>query len=255
MNEHIPTITFTKTEDNKVIIDIESEVQISHIIYNWNNEASQTIEESGKTNIEEVIDIPAGENILNLTVIDANGKETKKQETYVIEQSKPIIELAVVGDDIKIKVTSKAQLSYITYKWNLEAETKEDMNTYENRNNFEKTISIPKGQNTLKVVAVDVNQVSSEKSQDIKGVVRAKTDAIVRGEYLEFTVTGEENIKTVEFTFNGEKSLMNSSTFGETKVVRYKVKMIEGMNYLKVVSTTQSGAVDTTVWKYEYKAQ
>ena len=48
---------------------------------------------------------------------------------------------------------------------------------------------------------------------------------------------------------------MNTDTFGETKVVHYRVKMIEGMNYLKIVSTTQSDAVDTTVWKYEYKTQ
>ena len=250
-----PTITLTKTDENKIIISVQSEVQISHIIYSWNNEAAQTIDETGKTNVEEIIEAKSGENTLDVSVIDANGNETKKQETFVVEQSKPIIELSVVGNDIKISVTSQVELSYVTYKWNSEEEQKEDMLTYEDRTKFEKSIEIPKGQNTLKIVAVDVNENKTEKTQDIKGVTKAKTSVTVKGKYLEFTVKGEDNIKTVEFTFNGKKYIMNTETFGETKTVRYKVEMVSGWNYLKIVSTTQSDAQDTSVWKYEYKAQ
>lgn len=250
-----PVITLTKTEDNQIIINVQSEVQISHIIYSWNNEAAQTIDETGKTNIEEIIDAKSGENILNISVIDANSNETKKQETFIIEQSKPVIELSVVGNDIKISVTSQVELSYVTYKWNSEEEQKEDMLTYEDRTKFEKSIEIPKGQNTLKIVAVDVNENKTEKSQDIKGVTKAKTSVTAKGEYLEFTVKGEEYIKKVEFTFNGKKYIMNTDTFGETKIVSYRVQMVSGWNYLKIVSTTENDAQDTSVWKYEYKAQ
>lgn len=247
-----PTITLTKTDDNKVIINVQSEIAISHIIYDWNNESSQTLDETGKTNIEEIIDIPVGENILNVSVIDSNGEETKKTETYVVEVSKPVIELSVVGNDIKITVNSEVELSYVTYKWNLEEEKKQDMVTFEDRTKFEKSLEIPKGQNTLKIVAVDINNNQSEKSQEIKGVTKAKTACKSKGEYIYFTVTAEENIKTVEFTFNGKKYLMNTDTFGETKEVKYSIKMIPGKNYLKIVSTTQSGAVDTSVWVREY---
>ena len=250
-----PTITLTKTEDNKVIINVESELAISHIIYDWNGEAAQTLDEAGKTKIEEIIEIPAGQNTLNVSIIDSNGQETKKSETYLIEVSKPVIELSVVGNNIKVTVTSKIELSYVTYKWNSEEEKKQDMYTFEDRTKFEKELEIPKGQNTLKIVAVDINNNQSEKSQEIKGVVKAKTSTRARGEYIHFNVIGEENIKTVEFEFNGEKFLMNTETFGETKEVKYKMKMVSGWNYLKIVSTTDSGAVDTTFWKYENKAQ
>ena len=253
--EYIPIITLTKTENNKVILNVESEVAISHIIYNWNNETAQTLEETGKTNIEEIIDIPTGENTLNISVIDSNEKETKKSETFILEVSKPVIELAVVGNDIKITVTSEVELSYVTYKWNSEEEKKQDMLTYEDRTKFEKLVEIPKGQNTLKIVAVDVNENKTEKSQEIKGVTKAKTTVVAKDNYLDFTVTGEENIKTVEFEFNGKKYLMNTDTFGETNTVHYKMPMVSGWNYLKIISTTQSGAQDTSIWKYEYKGQ
>jgi hypothetical protein len=245
----------TKTEDNKVIINVESQTAISHIIYDWNNGTAQTLDETGKTNIEEIIDIPVGENTLNISIIDSNGEETKKSEKYIVEASKPIIELSVVGNNIKIAVTSEVELSYVTYKWNQDEEKKQNMNTFENRTKFEKQLEIPKGQNTLKIVAVDINNNQSEKSQEIKGVVKAKTTTIARGEYLHFIVKGEDDIKTVEFEFNGKKYLMNTETFGQTKTVNYKMKMISGWNYLKIISTTAGGAVDTTVWKYEYKPQ
>ena len=250
-----PNIVLTQTEDNKLIMNIQSTVAISHLIYSWNNESAQTIEETGKTTIEEIIDIPIGENVLNLSVIDSNGNETKESKSFVIDLTKPVIGLDKVGNNIKISVVSETELSYITYRWNLEEEKREDMSTYEDKKNFEKIIGIPKGQNTLKIIAVDINQNESEKSQEIKGVTRAKTNVVKVDNCLEFTVVGEENIKTVEFTFNGKTYVMNTDTFGETNTVHYKVQMVEGMNYLKIVSTTQSDAVDTTTWKYEYKAQ
>lgn len=252
---YVPTITLTKTEENKVILNVQSEIAISHIIYDWNSQAAETLDETGKTNIEEIIDIPVGENTLNISIIDSNGTETKKSEKYIVEVKKPVIELSVVGNNIKISVTSEVELSYVTYKWNLEEEKKQDMLTFEDRTKFQKELEIPKGQNTLKIVAVDINENKTEKSQEIKGVVKAKTETTVKGEYLHFTVTAEENIKTVEFEFNGNKYIMNKDTYGDTKEVHYKVKMQNGWNYLKVISTTQSDAKDTSLWKYEYKIE
>ena len=254
-----PTISLTKTENNQVIINIQSEVAISHIVYDWNNETSQTIEEAGKTAIEEIIDIPEGENSLNITVIDSNGKETKKSETYVIESSKPQIGFSVIGNNIKVNVTSKSELSYVTCRWNSEQEQKYDMITFEDRTKFEKQLEIPKGQNTLKIIAVDKEGNKSEESKVVEGVPKAKTKTIVRGEYIHFSVVAETyDIKTVEYEINGERYIMNTDTFKQTKEVKYKVKMVEGWNYLKITSTLQKEGVDTTdttIWKFEYKPQ
>ena len=104
---YVPTITLTKTEENKVILNVQSEIAISHIIYDWNSGTAETLDETGKTNIEEIIDIPVGENTLNISIIDSNGTETKKSEKYIVEVKKPVIELSVVGNNIKISVTSE----------------------------------------------------------------------------------------------------------------------------------------------------
>lgn len=251
-----PTITLTQIEDNKLAIKVESQDAISHIIYNWNNGGSETLDETGKTSLEEIIDIPVGENTINISVIDSNGIETKKQETYVIEQSKPVIELAVVGNDIKITVTSEVELSYVTYKWNLEEEQKDTMITFEDRKKYEKQIEIPKGQNTLRIVAVDINGNEDVKSQEIKGVAKLKNPKVeVTGEYIYFVFEAEDNMKTVEYTFNGVTRIMNTETFGQTKIVRFRLKVQEGWNYLKLIGTTQTDAKNESLWKYEYKPQ
>ena len=149
-------------------------------------------------------------------------------------------------------ITSEVDLSEITYQWNSDTQKKENMVTYEDKTTFEKQLEIPLGENTLKIVATDINGGVTEKSQQIKGITRAKTTTQVEGEYWHFTVTGTENIKTVEFEFNGKKYIMNTNTFGETKTVHYKVKMIEGINKLNIKSTTESGGEDTTSWEKEY---
>jgi len=246
------TITLTKVDRNLLTINAQSEVGISKLTYDINSNQAQVIQFSGETYIEETIEMPIGENVIYVSIVDINGKEATKEETMIVEAPKPIIELSVVGSDIKITVTSEVELSEIRYKWNLDKEKKENMITYEEKMSFEKQLEIPIGQNTLTIIATDIYGVTTEKTQVIKGVTKATTSTIVQGEYLHFTVEGKENIEKVEFIFNGKKYLMNTDTFGETKNVHYKVKLVEGMNYLIITTTTQSGGVDTTTYEQEY---
>jgi len=251
--EETATITLTKTDRNKLVINVESETGIDKITYTLNNGESQVIDLTGETIIEETISMIDGENTISISVLDVEGKETTKQQVFVVEPPKPVIELSVVGNDIKITVTSEIELEEITYNWNLDNVKKENMATYENRLSFEKQLEIPIGHNTLTIVATDINGGITEKVQEIKGVTKATTTTEVVGEYLHFTVKGKENIEKVEFEFNGQRFLMNTETFGQTKKVHYKVKLVEGKNYLTITSTTQSGGVDVTSWEEEYK--
>lgn len=246
------TITLTLVDRNLLTINAQSEVGISKLTYDINSNQAQVIQFSGETYIEETIEMPIGENVVYVSIVDINGEETTKEETVIVEAPKPVIDLSVVGNDIKITITSEIELSEIRYKWNADEEKKENMITYEEKMSFEKQLEIPIGQNTLTIIATDIDGGITEKTQVIKGVTKATTSTRVQGEYLHFTVVGKENIEKVEFEFNGKKYLMNTNTFGETKVVHYKVQLVEGMNYLTITSTTKSGGVDTTTYEHEY---
>lgn len=192
--------------------------------------------------------------MVSILVVDVNGNEFSKQQTFIVEPPKPVIDLVdVSGNDIKITVVSEIELSEITYRWNSENPKKENMITYKDRTKFEKKLEIPIGQNTLTITATDINGTMVEKTQEIRGITKAKTTTKVEGEYWHFTVTGKENIEIVQFEFNGQRYLMNKETFGETKIVHYKVKLEDGINYLTVASKTESGGINTESWEHEYK--
>ena len=264
---------FMKKEDQKIVetltkidaiqlstgeikITADSNIGISELIYSWNSDAPQTVSEKGATYIQEIINAPSGENTLTIKVIDLNGIQVTKQETFTLIVEKPDISLSIVGNNIKITVNSKTNLSYVTYKWNSSEEQRIDMLTYEDKTRLEEEIAIPIGNNTLLVTAVDINENKSEKSQEIKGVTRPKSSPKIQGEYISFEVTADEDIKQVDFTFNGEAYVIKKEVIqasNQTRKVTYRLKLKQGMNYLKIKTTTESGTVGEDVWKYEYK--
>lgn len=246
-------IQLVQTEAGDVVVTIESKTQISDIIYYWNSDASQTISGNGRTSIQETITMPVGQNTLTVKTIDVNGNEETKQETFSLNIDKPEIVLSLVGNNIKITVNSKVDLSYITYKWNTEEEQKIDMVTYEDKTKLEKELEIPVGQNTLLVTAVDNLGNKSEKSQEIKGVTKPKSKPVIQGENIFFEVTADEKITLVEFQFNGKNYRIGPEVIGDSKRVTYRMTLVPGMNYLKIKTTTESEAVGEDLWKYEYK--
>ena len=253
ITSEITQIALSQTDDGNVLVTVESQNPISELIYNWNSDASQTISEDGKTTIQETITMPVGENTLTVRTIDAYGNEATKQETFTLNVDKPVITLSLVGDKIKITVNSKADLSYITYKWNSETEQRIDMLTYEDKTTLETQIDIPVGQNTLLVTAVDIYENMSEKSQEIKGVTKPKSQPVIQGNYIFFEVTADENIEKVEFSLNDRPYIINKDVIGESNTVKYRLQLEPGMNYLKITTTTVSGVVGEDLWTYNYE--
>ena len=252
ISSEVTQIQLSQTDDGNVLITVESQNAISELIYNWNSEASQTISENGKTTIQETITMPVGENTLTVRTIDVNGNETTKQETFTLNVDKPVINLSLLGDKIKITVTSKVDLSYITYKWNSDNEERIDMLTYEDKTTLETEIDIPVGQNTLLVTAVDIYENTAEKSQEIRGVTKPKSQPVIQGNYIFFEVTADENIEKVEFSLNDKAYVISSDVIGESNTVKYRLELNPGMNYLKITTTTVSGFVVEELWTYNY---
>ena len=249
-------VQIQQLEDDEIQINVNSKVGISELIYSWNNDSAQTISENGKNILQETIKAKSGENDLTVKTIDLNGKQVTKHEKIITQVKGPNIKLSVVGDKIKIVITSNDNLSYVTYKWNSEEEQRIDMVTYEDKTKLEKEIQIPKGSNTLKVTAVDINNNSSDKSQEINGVTKPKSSPVIQGKYIYFEVTADEDIKQVEFTHNGAPYIIKEETIkisGQSRKITYKLKLQKGMNYLVIKTTTVSGIVGEDVWKYEYK--
>lgn len=256
-DDETTTISLQQNNSGEVIINVNSQTIISELIYYWNSEASQTISGNGNTTMQQIITMPAGQNTLTVKTIDVNGKQKTETQTFKLDVDKPNISLFVIGNKIKIAVDSKADLAYITYKWNNEQEKKMDMTTFEDKTKFETEIEIPKGKNTLMITAVDIYENKSEKSQEINGISKPVIEPTINEPYITFTVTSEEDdIKTIEFFYNGKNYKITEDAIKKSqnaKKVSYKLTLEKGKNTLIVKATTQNGGTAQEGWTYEKK--
>lgn len=256
-DDETTTISLQQNNSGEVIINVNSQTIISELIYYWNSEASQTISGNGNTTMQQIITMPAGQNTLTVKTIDVNGKQKTETQIFKLDVDKPNISLFVIGNKIKIAVDSKADLAYITYKWNNEQEKKMDMTTFEDKTKFETEIEIPKGKNTLMITAVDIYENKSEKSQEINGISKPVIEPTINEPYITFTVTSEEDdIKTIEFFYNGKNYKITEDAIKKSqnaKKVSYKLTLEKGKNTLIVKATTQNGGTAQEGWTYEKK--
>ncbi|MEI3357131.1 MAG: hypothetical protein V8R81_09190 [Clostridia bacterium] len=201
-----PTIYVQETSGTEITLQVSHNKALEKVTYKWNNENETEINSNGKKQVTQQIQIPTGKNTLTVYAKDINGQETSYQKQYTI-QGDIDIELEVDGANLKINATGKEELSYLTYRWDEEEETKIDINDTQT----EQTIEIPKGQHTLTVVAVDVNNKTETKEQEVKGVTKPKVEVTTDGK-ANFVIkaSDEEGIKKVEFIINEtDKNVLN----------------------------------------------
>lgn len=244
------SITFSKPEvsvekhNEELLVIASSKKGVDRIEYKWNDNGEiQKININGQEYSEQNIELPVGSNTLKLTVYDMNGKTVGYEKKFDVEAKAP--QLSIEGSSGKLKITAKdnEQMSYITYRWD-EGEEQKVEPLEGSLAQIEKEIDIPKGQHTITVIAVNKKNLTTEKSQEVKGVVKPIITVVQDSENLKnliLSVLDEEAIKNIEFTLNGKKYQIDLSDYKE-KQIQYRVEMQEGENNIKVTATNFDGA-------------
>ena len=242
VQEQPPEVSINREEDD-IVIEITHNKPIAKIVYNWNEEQENTIEVNNQTSISERITLPYGTNTLNLTVTDINGIETKFQKEYVVEgDGKPVIELKLTQDNkIKITAQDESNLKYIIYSWN-DGEQTTIETTAESSTIIEQELEIPLGQNTLKVQATNINDVTTTKELQVKGIKKPVLSFKKEGDNLIIRAEDEVGMKVVDYTLNGQKYQIN---YGNKKVIEYKQLLEKGENNLEIKAENQDGGITT----------
>lgn len=240
-----PTIEIKEDAATEITLQISNNKELSKVTYHWNNEEEIEIDAKGKKKVEQKIEIPTGKNTLNIYAVDVNGQESTCQRQYTI-QGDINIELKVEGNNINITANGKDQLSYMTYRWDDEEETKIDINSMQT----EQTIETPKGTHTLTVVVVDINNKTETKKQEIKGVTKPKAEITTDGlEKFIIKASDEEGISRIEFSINNSDKyvldLQKQLSLEQRKEVEYSYPLIDGENNLTVTIYNESGVSET----------
>lgn len=249
-----PEVTIERVE-NTIHVKATHDKEITKMVYSWNDNGIEvTINGNGTNTLEQKIDLPIGNNTFHIKVYDILDRERTYEKEYVTDATAPQVSIEVVGNNIKITAKDTTALSYITYRWDEEEETKVDA-TEESNAQIEQEIEIPVGQHKLTVVAVNTNNKTTTKEQEVKGVIKPKLDVAVDANdpsYVIISGTDENAMKEVSFNINnGTTYRLDYSTVRE-KRIEYRMQVSPGENIIRVKGVNFDGVEVSIDRRYVY---
>lgn len=230
-------------------LKIYSNIGVQKIVYSWNDGIENTINQNGENNVETEIPTTIGTNDLNIKIIDSDGNtitynpvkisydETTEnqniEEIIANDKTKPTVNISTEKGKIKIIATDDVKMSYITYSWNDEEETKvtglsEDEKTLTTELDLQK---VKKGDNKLVVKAYDLagNVETVEKS--VKGANGSEIKVNQEGDELVINVKNEIDITKIVYKFNGEESTIDNINKTEYE---FRLTLKDGENKIEI---------------------
>lgn len=250
--DNIPTVYMERISD-EVLIKVENNINISEFIYSWNNGEKTILLPDSKT-VEEKIPLLNENCVLNVQVVDQNGKKTSFTQEWEIEGidiQKPVIKIQTDERQRIIIVDAKdeTQIEYITYKWNDDQEIKVEANAQNNKE-IQKKIDMEIGENTLEIKAVDKagNTVIEKKKIIISSTPKIKLRKDKDKLYI--TIEDEIGLQKIVVNVNGKEY---SGDDLNRNSVNLKVPLVEGNNIISITATNKNGIEGKDIKEIEYK--
>ena len=226
-------------------IKVTGEKPIKQISYKWGQGAETVIQGNGTVQLEAVIEIPDGNNILNITVTDYYGNTSDFQKQYINERNdktKPTIEIpTVTGNMLNIVVKDDTEVAYLTYKWNNEQETRVDVPSEQvNKTEFQTSIEVIKGENTLTIVAVDKEGNKTERTEKIKGANKPTFTVTTEGNNIVINAKDDEGISKISITVDGVTTDTGDTPLNEKEVIA-RQELTSGSHTVTIKVTNING--------------
>lgn len=245
----------TEKVDDKLLITVTSTIPIERLEYEWNEDGNKKVMyENSNMEITEKINLPSGNNKLKIEVYDINGKASVYENSYEVESFAPQLSIEAVNGKIKVIAKDNEKMQYITYRWDEEPETKVNA-TVEASAQIEQEIEIPQGKHTLTIIAVNSRNLTTEKTQDVKGVKKPSISVIQDAENMEniiVTIKDDEAVKNILYELNGKKYQIDLSNYHLTTIPPFNIKLEPGENKISITVTNFEGAEGTFVGECTY---
>ena len=246
MNKPVISVENASDEENTVLLKVTSNIGIQQVVYQWNDGRTNTLVGDGKQYFEQKIRIPNGTNVLNITVTDTLGQESTYSKKYELNSN---INLEAT-DEGKIKITYEGdkQISYMTYRWDDQEEISVDVNDV--RIDYE--IDTLRGNHTLTVIVVDVDNNTETKVQEISGVSIPGIEITFNNEertaYV-VKVTDDVELKEVIITLDEDENKRYGQKISG-KEFQFEIQLKEGDNKMKVEVYNSDGQKAEKMVKY-----
>lgn len=237
-NTKVPAVEVLKT-GNTVNLSIKCETGIRTVSYAWNDSSSTIVQARGKSEVEQTISIPSGENRLNVTVIDSEGQTRRYVKVLKQEEkdtTEPTIEFEVVNSSIKIVVKDDTAMDYITYKYGDSQEETVSVKQ-EGQTTIEETIPVQQGESTITVEAVDKAQNVSTKEQKVKGAKRPTIEVVpdpADPSYIIIKAYDDDGLRMISYFINEQEYKTDPNVSLNSKTFEWRQKVEPGQNRILV---------------------
>ena len=240
----------TYQNENTLEVTVAHNKVIDKVMYAWNNGFETAISGNSTENMNFQLEVPIGNNVLKLVVVDTEGNTNEYVKAFtgveLMDTTKPVIELSIVGSKLNIvgKTTTETLLSYMTYRWNDEAETRVDATN--DRTMIETQIPVIQGVNTLTITVVNENGVSITDTRKFNGSVKPSINVEQYGSNLTIQLSHDSGIKSATVVFNNKNISLTADRFGEDKkVVEFTLNLKDGQNTIYIEAISMDGTSDT----------
>lgn len=227
----------TEQMGKEVVVTINSANPIKEFKYKWQSDQETVVQGTGDTSFSKTIEIPRGNNILNMTVVDCYDNKDYYQKQYFFEsddETKPTIELASAGNEIIITAKDENQMAYITYKWNDEDEIRIEAD--EDESTIEQKIPVKVGQNDLTITAFDAVGNRQVRKEKIIGDDKPEVNLVVQNNQVVITAKDDEGIKKIVLTVDGNVTDSGDEPINQ-KEVTATMDITPGNHTISVVVT------------------
>lgn len=251
--ENIPYITIGRVND-KAIVQVNSNIEISKIVYSWNNGEESAIP-IGSTNAREEITLLGYDSVLNLTIEDINGKKVKYQKQYIltgVDITKPSIEIETKDGNDKMKIIARdeTEISYMSYQWE---DGEPVIINADQQGQTEITTEVPLvvGSKKIKIIAKDTNgNIEEIEKEIVTSTAKPKITLRRNKQKISIEVEDKDGIASITANLNGEEHKL-------TDINRKKVKvgylyLREGNNTISVEITNVNGYTEKATTELQY---
>ena len=227
---------------SKATIKITGEKPIKQLVYKWGQGQETVVPGNGTIQLSLTLEIPKGNNILNMTVTDYYGNTQDFQKQYINEKNGPTIEIpSTTGNMLNIVVKDDKEVAYITYRWNNEAETRIDMDpTQADKTTLQTSIPAIKGENTLTIVAVDNDGNRENKTDTINGANGPTFTVTTEGNNIVINAKDEEGIGKISITVDGVTTDTGDTPINEKEITAQQ-EITPGTHTITITVTNLSG--------------
>ena len=218
-------------------LEFQGEIGINKIEYYWNNGNHTVYKCNGNKSANLELEVPFGNNKLNVVVFDVEGNKTKFNNIEVVLDEdedivKPEISIVIGSGKINVTATDNVELDYLSYQWDGEEEVKISA-PEEDKTKIVQDISVQKGTKLLTITAVDKTGNKESVTNNIVGSNGPKITVRIEDNNFVVNVTDEFAISKIEYTLN--EKINNVEGIPESsKEFEFRVPLEEGTNYLKI---------------------